>query len=342
MKRRTTFPFPWTGRKAGILAVALALAAAAPTKAQVFDYAGDCPTSRAQASIDEVSLAMLHWLADVTSGLVPPSTLDGPTCLAAVPVELALVPAIAVEDLRALLVPAYIDAIPGNDPWGQPYDYRLNLANPLALPAIAMRSAGSDRLFEGTLYVPGATGGPEGDLVRYNGARLRQAPRLDPVSRQLTTAAQLANLGAALLNWVTDNVLTEPGTSRSSRTPAGGPTVDLSQISPVTAPDLAAVLTPLYIACVPEKDGWGHPLDLRLNDDFLGTPVASIRSAGSDGLLEGEIYDTELFPAEEFHRDLVWSDGLTFQGPSPSRTQIFTDDFESATLWGTWTCGPGF
>ncbi len=314
----------------------LVVAGGSAAAAQEIGDSAACATSRAQASLDRVGLAMLMWLTDVVSGLTAPPALGGPTCLGSVPVDLALVPAIPVADLRALLVPLYIAAIPTNDPWGTPYDYRLNVANPLAANVIAIRSAGSDRLFEATAYDVAATAGPAGDLVHFNGFRVRYPPRLDPVSRQQVTVAQLETLGTAMLAWLTDVI------SAASHAPAGGPTVDLSLITPISATDLAALITPFYIPCVPEHDGWGNPLDLRLNDNFLVSPIMSIRSPGSDGLNEGPIYDLELFPPEDFPRDLVWSDGLTFQAPSPTRTLLFTDNFESATLWGTWSCGPGF
>lgn len=324
------------GRLAWLLAMALAFNNLAPAAGQVFGYAGDCPSSRAQASIDRVGRAMLLWLTDVVSGFAPLPLLGGSACIGSEPVDLAQIPAIPVADLRALLVPFYIDSIPALDPWGTPFEYRLNLENPLSAHVIALRSAGADRSFEGTSYATGATGGPEGDLVHADGQAVRAPPRLDPVSRQTETAAQIVNLGSAMLSWFTDVV------SAAQRTPQGGPTIDLALITPTSAADLAAFLTPFYIQCVPDLDGWGHPLDLRLNHDLLGSPVMSIRSSGSDGILEGEIYDTEVFPADDFDRDLVWSDGLTFQGPSSTRARIFSDDFESAALWGTWSCGPGF
>ncbi len=336
MKRHATSTSPGPRWRAGLLVAALAGAAGPPAIAQGFDNAGACATSRAQQSIDTVAAAMISWLTDVISGVADAPALGSSTCASIGPVDIALVPAIPVADLRALLVPFYIASIPANDPWGTPYDYRLNVANPLSLHAIALRSAGSDHLFEGATYEVGETDGPAGDLVHYNGDRVRRLPRLDPVARQQVTVARLQNLGAAMLSWVTDNVLIEPGR------PAGGPTVDLTLITPIAVPDLALLLTPFYTLCVPERDGWGHSLDLRLNDDLLGTPVMSIRSSGSDGVDEGDLYDTELFVPEDFARDLVWSDGFFFQSPSPTRTQIFTDSFESATLWGTWTCGPGF
>lgn len=293
-----------------------------------------CATSQAAASIDRVAAAMLAWLTDVIAGLRVSPARGVSTCLGAEPVDIALVPPILVADLRALLVPFYIASVPANDPWGQAYEYRLNVANPLSAHAIALRSAGSDRLFEGTIYDVGTTPGPEGDLVYYNDFRVRQPPRLDPVSRQETTAERMLTLGWAMLAWAND----VPHAHR----PSGGPTVDLSLIPSIPPAELAALITPFYIRCIEELDGWGQPYDVRLDDEDWTAPLIAIRSAGSDGTVEGDIYDTEIFPAEDFARDLVWSDGDFFQSPSPTRTLIFTDNFESATLWGTWTCGPEF
>lgn len=296
----------------------------------------DCATAQAQASLDRVGAAMFAWLLDVTSGFAAASPLGAPLCPGSPPVDVTEVPPISVANLRALLVPVYIDAIPEEDPWGKKYDYRLNLAHPLSADVIALRSSGADASFEGTTYETGETGGPAADLVIYNTTWIRQPPRLDPVSRQLVTAERIDILGDAIIEWLQDVV------SARTDAPAGGPTVDLALIAPVSASDLATLLTPFYALCIPAEDGWGHPLDLRLNDDVLGTPVTSIRSPGRDGVVEGDVYDTEIFPADDLDRDLVWSDGQNFHSPSLARSAIFADDFESAALWGTWSCGPGY
>lgn len=325
--------------RAGALSAALGLAAlpaGSPASAQTIGNAGECATSRAQESLDRVGAAMFSWLLDVTSGLVEGAPIGTDLCPGAPPVDVTEVPPISVSDLRALLIPVYIESIPEKDPWGEDYEYRLNLANLLSFHVIALRSSGADRTFEGTTYDVGETSGPEDDLVLYNATRVRQPPRLDPVSRQRVTVERSEVLGEALLSWFTDVV------SGATRAATGGPTVDLSLITQTTAADLATFLTPFYTQCVPALDGWGHPFDLRLNEDLLGSPVMSIRSAGSDGVLEGDVYDTEIFPADDFPRDLVWSDGQDFRTPALTRSTIFTDDFESAALWGTWSCGPGF
>ncbi|MEO8195619.1 MAG: hypothetical protein ABI689_02740 [Thermoanaerobaculia bacterium] len=312
----------------------------AAASAQVIGTAGACATSRAQADLEQVHAAMYAWYLDIVSGIATTErkASDGiPLCPGSPPVDVTQVPPISVEDLRVLLVPQYISAIPAFDPWEHPYEYRLNLPNLLGFSVIALRSAGADGLFEGSTYEVGTTNGPSDDLLIYNTTQVRQPPRLDPVSRQEVTVERIDQLGAALLSYWTDVI------SGAQRTPDGGPSVDLSLITPISAADLAAILlTPFYTLCVPAEDGWGHLLDLRMNDNPLVVPFMSIRSPGRDGITEGDIYDQETFPADNLDRDLVWSDGTTYQAPSPTRAEVFTDDFETATLWGTWSCGPGF
>ncbi len=279
---------------------------------------------------------MLAWLTDVIIGLSTPLTPAGSTCAGSVPVDITQVPFISVTDLRALLVPVYIASVPANDPWGTPYDYRLNVANVFSEHAIAVRSAGADAVFEGSTYDIGTTSGSQGDLVHYNAYRLRQPPQLDPVSRQTNTTQEIETLGVWIMAWVFDGGPPPLGASN------GDPTVDLSLIPPISATDLALLVTPFYLLCIPEVDGWGNPYDYRLNADLVTLPTFSVRSAGADGLTEGTIYDIETFPADDLARDLVWSDGTYFRQPTTTRSGIFTDGFESATLWGTWSCSPEF
>ena len=374
-------PFPFLPSRStcrsALVAFALGALLAGAAPAQVLSTAGDCATSRALEDLERVHAALHAWYLDVVSGLAPlapmapmapvpplapmapipgvsrahrapsspsPSAIPRnaavgtPLCPGSPPIDLTLIPPISVQDLRALLVPSYIAAIPAFDPWERPYDYRLNLPDMLGAFFISLRSSGADGLFEGTTYEVGTTSGPSDDLVIFNTTWVREPPRLDPVARQQVAVERIDDLGAAMLSYMTDIV------SGAQRTPAGGPSIDLADITPIAAVDLAAILqTPLiYTLCVPAEDGWGHPLDLRMNDEPLQSPFMSIRSPGRDGLAEGDLYDTELFPADDLDRDLVWSDGQYFQSPTATRSEIFTDNFESATLWGTWSCGPGF
>lgn len=353
MKNFPPRSFRRTCRYPLVVLALLVLHGAGAALAEVSAIAGKCATSRAQEDLDRVHAAMYAWYLDAVSGRAPivpiapiasapPVTRraaeGAPLCPGSPPIDVTQIPPISVRDLRALLVPQYIAAIPASDPWGRPYDYRLNLPELLGAFFIALRSSGADGLFEATTYEIGTTSGPSDDLVIFNTIWVREPPRLDPVSRQEVTVERIDRLGAAMVSYWTDVI------SGAQRTPAGGPTVDLSLITPISAVDLAPVLqSPLiYTLCVPAEDGWGHAFDLRMNDEPLVVPFMSIRSPGRDGVLEGDTYDTELFPADDLDRDLVWSDGQDYQSPTAARIQIFTDDFESATLWGTWSCGPGF
>jgi hypothetical protein len=79
-----------------------------------------------------------------------------------------------------------------------------------------------------------------------------------------------------------------------------------------------------------------------LNEDVCQGHFGAIRSLGSDALSEGDLYPIATFPADERHRDIVWADGAMVQEPDESGLAIFFDGFESAELWGYWSCGPGY
>jgi prepilin-type N-terminal cleavage/methylation domain-containing protein len=63
---------------------------------------------------------------------------------------------VGIDSLRATLIPQYIQAIPENDGWVNPVDYRMNLADPSAAQVMAIRSLGRDGTAEGTQYTTGA------------------------------------------------------------------------------------------------------------------------------------------------------------------------------------------
>jgi hypothetical protein len=68
--------------------------------------------------------------------------------------DITRVPVISREDLAAILVPKYIAAIPAEDGWGHPYEFRLNAKDPNATVAMAVRSAGKDgKLSDGNYTV---------------------------------------------------------------------------------------------------------------------------------------------------------------------------------------------
>jgi hypothetical protein len=66
--------------------------------------------------------------------------------------DLAEYPEISRVDLQTILVPDYMQEVPELDGWGHPYEYYLNVANPLAQKVMGIRSPGRDGVFAGSLY----------------------------------------------------------------------------------------------------------------------------------------------------------------------------------------------
>jgi hypothetical protein len=117
---------------------------------------------RAQREIEWMSTAMLSWVTDQVS-LTSRSAGDPSD-----PVDLGLFPPISVEDLRNLLIVNcsfyYVTHVPVQDPWGNPYDYFLDVEDVLHTEVVAVRSLGRDGLAEGSVYLPGVF--PASDLDR--------------------------------------------------------------------------------------------------------------------------------------------------------------------------------
>lgn len=299
-----------------------------------------CAVEEAAADVAAVGAAITAWVSDQVGFAFP---LLG-SCPGSPPADVSQLPIITRADLADILVPDYLPAVPANDPWGNPYEYRFDVNLPPGFGLASIRTAGADGSFEGDVYSDGTTGGPDEDLVWMSFRFVRRPPRLDPVSQQLLTVAEVRDLGIALLSWLSDQVgVRGPGGAAEAAAPAALGSVDLSLVTPRTQAYIASLLVPTYIDCVPDVDGWGNLYDYRLNDDLLGDPVMAIRSLGADATAEGDVYPFELFPPDDFHRDVVWSDGLFFQAPAAGpRTLIYSDGFEAGSLWGFWSCGPGF
>ncbi len=67
-------------------------------------------------------------------------------------IDVSKIPVIAYQDLRNLLVPKYIKTLPETDPWGRPYEYRLNTQDLHAQQIMAIRTGGADGQFAGNVY----------------------------------------------------------------------------------------------------------------------------------------------------------------------------------------------
>lgn len=106
---------------------------------------------RTVADMRNVGTAMFSWLTDqVGAGAAGQS--QGETESA--PVNLKQYPPISRGELEKILVPQYIREVPEKDGWGHPYEYYLNVADPMARQVMSIRSPGRDGKFSATEYSP--------------------------------------------------------------------------------------------------------------------------------------------------------------------------------------------
>jgi hypothetical protein len=127
----------------------------------------------AVTDIRNVGSAMYFWYEDQKASL--PHAIEKDATSRHFPVvDLAQVPVISRDALEALLVPKYLKAVPKDDPWGHPYEFRLNTRD-AAEHVMAVRSAGADGEFSGTVYEVGGFPPAEQnqDLVWADGYFLR-------------------------------------------------------------------------------------------------------------------------------------------------------------------------
>jgi len=139
-------------------------------------------------------------------------------------------------------------------------------------------------------------------------SRPRSSDR-DDARAQRETMAAIRNAGTAMFSWVTDQV---------GAAAAGQKTVDLAKFPPVSSfAALKELLVPKYIQQLPERDGWGNPLEYRLDlkNPAAGSSVMSVRSPGRDGKFSGMTYVVGPFPRDDYDRDIVWADGYFVQSP---------------------------
>jgi hypothetical protein len=92
--------------------------------------------------------------------------------------------------------------------------------------------------------------------------------------------------------------------------------VDFSVVPVISREELAKVLVPKYIDAIPEKDGWGHPYEFRLNQDPNAVWVMAVRSAGKDGHFSGTSYEVGAFPPADHDQDITWMDGFFVRWPN--------------------------
>ena len=103
------------------------------------------------ADVRNTGTALFSWLTD-QAGFAPPGAEQ---VTSAVTVHFPDYPSISHGDLEDILVPQYMQRVPELDGWGYPYDYRLDVDNPLEPEVMAIRSPGRDGDFSGDSYLLG-------------------------------------------------------------------------------------------------------------------------------------------------------------------------------------------
>jgi hypothetical protein len=104
------------------------------------------------ADLRNVGTAMFCWLTDhVGAGAAGQSQTDKPNKTA----DFKKYAPISRAELEKVLVPQYLQSVPETDGWGNPYEFYLNVAHPLAKEVMAIRSPGRDGRFSATDYVVG-------------------------------------------------------------------------------------------------------------------------------------------------------------------------------------------
>ncbi|MDA8021311.1 MAG: hypothetical protein MPN21_28090 [Thermoanaerobaculia bacterium] len=274
-----------------------------------------------------VTVGMFSWLIE-WAGRTGPGALpvEGTASI-----DVTSVPIVSHSELEVLLVPTYMVSVPELDPWGNAYEFRLALP-PVGLAVVAMRTAGSDGVFEGTVYQGGNVASPSEDLVMFQGSQVRRY--IAPGQEQLVTTGDLHSVGVAIFSWIIDQT-TEPGLGAAmTERGLGATSIDLSRFVPISQDDLEALLVPWFIPWVPEVDAWGNPYEYWLDQTPQGLHNTAIRSLGSDGIASGNTYPIGTFPASADHNDVVWANGVLVHYPDG---ELFVDGFEAGntTAWSS-------
>lgn len=98
---------------------------------------------RSVGDIHIAGTAMMSWLTDQTGAAAAG---------AASTIDLGDFPEVTRAVLQTSLAPTYLQEVPILDGWKTPYDYYLNIANPVGQRVMAIRSRGGDRAPVGDIY----------------------------------------------------------------------------------------------------------------------------------------------------------------------------------------------
>lgn len=126
---------------------------------------------RSMSDLKIMGTAMMAWLTDQAGG----GAAAGQNT-----VDLSQIPPVTLGELEEVLVPQYLQELPGRDAWSEPYDLFLDVADPQGELVLGARSLGRDRAAEGDQYPVGAFDPTDydRDLVWVDGGFVRWPQRL--------------------------------------------------------------------------------------------------------------------------------------------------------------------
>lgn len=266
------------------------------------------------ARINQVGAAMFSWLTDEV----------GAAAAGQSQVDLDNYPEISREDLEGILVPTYLAEVPELDGWEHPLEFRLDVANPLALHVMAVRSPGRDGTYTGTSYTAGRFD-PDSfdeDVVWADGFSVRAPGSRTDREAQSQTVADILRVGTAMFDWLTDQVgLTARGEPQAPESA----TVNMANYPGIAHAHLESLLVPQYIQSLPELDGWGSSYEYFLNTaNPLAQQVMAIRSMGRNQSPEANSYLVTQFDRDDFDQDIVWADGSFVRWPDEAGLSFYT------------------
>lgn len=104
---------------------------------------------RTVADIRNTGTAMFSWLTDqLGAGAAGQLQIEDHFN----EVDMDRYSVLSLEELREILVPTYMQQVPEKDGWGNPFEYYLNIGNPLAEQVMSIRSPGGDGRFSADSY----------------------------------------------------------------------------------------------------------------------------------------------------------------------------------------------
>jgi len=102
---------------------------------------------RTVADIRNTGTAMFSWLTDQVG-----AAAAGQSQTEIGDIDLDDYPVLSRDEVQSILLPQYMQTVPERDGWGNPYEYYLNVENPLAVHVMGIRSPGRDGRFSADSY----------------------------------------------------------------------------------------------------------------------------------------------------------------------------------------------